>query len=97
MENFNLKGYLKENKLNEETFQYDPSIDYLAEYELLPQNIQDILLKYADEIEFGDLDMRKKMVDELEANGWTVDCDFSPDGLFSLRPIDATDWYGKED
>lgn len=97
MENFDLKGYLKENKLNEEAFQYDPSIDYLAQYELLPQNIQDILMKYAEDVEYGDVEARGKMVDELEANGWLADYDFSPDGIFDFRPKGATDWYGKED
>ena len=78
-------------------FKYNPKIDYLSEYELLPQMIQDILMKYCDEIDYGDLDMRRKMVDELEVNGWIVDYDFTPSGIFDLRPVDSTDWYGRED
>lgn len=96
MENFDLKGYLKENKLNEEAFQYDPSIDYLAEYELLPTKIQEILFKYGEDGEL-DLEAKKALVDELEANGWTVEYDFTPDGIFGLRPKgEDRVWYDED-
>jgi hypothetical protein len=87
MENFDLKGYLKENKLNKEAFQYDPSIDYLEQYELLPTNIQNYVMTWDDDLVNGDVKNREEMVANLEKMGWTIEYDFGPDSLYGLRPI----------
>lgn len=65
-------------------FKYDPEIDYLEQYELLPQAIQDAL--FEDEIEEPSYEDNEKMLVKLKPLGWTYEygLDSTP---YSLRPI----------
>jgi hypothetical protein len=65
-------------------FKYDPNIDYLSEYHLLPQEVQDVL--FSEEIEEPSYDDNDRMLENLKPLGWTFEygLDSTP---YSLRPI----------
>ena len=71
---------------------YDPNIDYFDKYTLLPQEIYTILL---EEGELEDYQQTERLLDKVEAKGWTFDfgLDNSP---YGIRPIgEKTNLYAK--
>ena len=68
---------------SEELVTYDPSIDYFERYDLLPENVYNIILDIEDLEDYNDtLKLEKK----LETLGWTFD--FGLDNIpYGLRPI----------
>ena len=75
--------YLDES-INEAKFKYDPKIDYFDEYELLPQEVQDVL----DAHDFDDdsYAAAKKTIKQLNKVGWTADYELSGD-MTDLKPL----------
>tara|TARA_R110001592_G_scaffold26895_3_gene100227 strand:+ start:2628 stop:5447 length:2820 start_codon:yes stop_codon:yes gene_type:complete len=71
-------------RVTEKSFKYDPSIDYLEEYDLLPSEVNEII----DQFDFdGDLYKEaEKTIKKLEKVGWTADYGLDGD-IFDLKPI----------
>ena len=67
-----------------EEFNYNPKIDYLSEYHLLPKKVQDIIFK--EEYEDSTYESNNKLIKELNGIGWTADYDLSG-GIYDLKPI----------
>jgi len=68
---------------SEELVTYDPSIDYFERYDLLPENIYNIII---DIEELDDYNDTLKLEKKLESLGWTFD--FGLDNMpYGLRPI----------
>jgi hypothetical protein len=65
-------------------FKYDPNIDYLSEYHLLPKNVYDLLMSIEQD-EFT-WDESKEILKKLEPMGWTFEYGMDG-GWYSLRPI----------
>ena len=68
-----------------EEFNYNPKIDYLSEYHLLPKKVQDIIFK--EEYEDSTYESNNKLIKELNGIGWTADYDLSA-SIYDLKPID---------
>ena len=60
-------------------------IDYFEQYELLPQEVQDLLMNFGMVNEFTYENCRKLIAD-LEKLGWTCDYDLSGEP-FDLKPL----------
>tara|TARA_R110001592_G_scaffold87117_5_gene257312 strand:- start:34221 stop:34982 length:762 start_codon:yes stop_codon:yes gene_type:complete len=77
-------GGWKKESVNEAKFRYDPKIDYFDEYELLPQEVQDVL----DAHDFDDdsYAAAKKTIKQLNKVGWTADYELSGD-MTDLKPL----------
>ena len=65
------------------SFKYDPNIDYLAEYNLLPDEIYDVIINYDEDMGYKGSEQALK---ELEPLGWTFEYGLGND-WYSLRPI----------
>ena len=74
------------------TFEYDPNIDYFSEYELLPNNIQELMF---DEGELEDYRQTEKLLQKLEEKGWTFEYGLGNE-VYDLRPIMKSEKYGSE-
>lgn len=62
--------------------------DYFENYDLLPQNVSDVLDEYSDVFEEGDYSELEKVKSKLESIGFTFDYDL--DGsAYALRPINT--------
>ena len=70
--------------VNEAKFRYDSKIDYFDDYELLPQEVQDVL----DAHDFDDdsYAAAKKTIKQLNKVGWTADYELSGD-MTDLKPL----------
>ena len=73
-------------------FEYDPNIDYLAEYHLLPDNIYDVIVNYDEDMGY---DGSNEALKELEPLGWTFEYGLGND-WYSLRPIDEDEQEFKD-
>jgi hypothetical protein len=78
-------------KINE-GFNYDPSIDYLERYDLLPPKVRKFITNLPED-ECQSVKGRRNVVKQLERMGWTIEYDFTPDGLWGLRPIGTDNDY----
>ena len=65
-------------------FKYNPDIDYLDSYQLLPKKVQDVLNNH--DFDGEKYSSAKKTIKKLNKLGWTVDYDLSGD-LFDLKPL----------
>jgi hypothetical protein len=74
------------NVITLSNFKYDPTIDYMSEYDKLPLEVSQLIHseKYTNDDEW-DNDY-KELLSELEKIGWTFEYDMSG-GYHSLRPI----------
>ena len=60
-------------------------IDYFEQYELLPQDVQDLVFEFGMKNEFT-YKACKRLITELNKLGWTCDYDLSGEP-FDLKPI----------
>jgi hypothetical protein len=80
------KSYKGGGKITVENFKYDPSIDYMSEYDKLPIEVTNIINseKYTNDDEWDN--NYEELLSELEKVGWTFEYDMSG-GYHSLRPV----------
>lgn len=101
MKDFNLTGYIKNNRLLKESIgEEDGSeeIDYFETPEKLPPAISDLVDKWAevaggDKLDYPDLETMKS---EFEALDWTFE--YGLDGMpYGLRPMADTSAQGEDE
>lgn len=100
MRDFNLTGYIRNNKLLKESVgeEEDEYIDYFETPEKLPPAISDLVDKWAETAGYDKLDYpdAEAMKSEFEAMGWTFE--YGLDGVpYGLRPMADTSAQGKNE
>ena len=69
-----------------EQVDFDAQIDYFERYDLLPQNVYDIIINIE---ELEDYEQTRKLLNSVEKEGWTFD--YYLDNMpYGLRPIGTT-------
>jgi hypothetical protein len=76
----------------DKSFKYDPNIDYLSEYHLLPDEVYNVIIRYDEDMGYKGSEQALK---ELELLEWTFEYGLSND-WYSLRPMgeDEQEWNG---
>jgi hypothetical protein len=74
----------------DKSFKYNPNIDYLSEYHLLPDEVYNVIIKYDEDMGYKGSEQALKELEPLE---WTFEYGLSND-WYSLRPMgeDEQEW-----
>jgi hypothetical protein len=79
-------NYEEGGEITLENFKYDPTIDYMSEYDKLPIEISSLINSEKYINEDGDSTNEEELLSELEKKGWTFEHDMSG-GYYGLRPV----------